>query len=64
VFAPNATETVTVCEFRSELKKNLGEFRMRGTTEERHKRYQASSSYLDALTRAPQNNDADAEDST
>lgn len=50
VFAPNATETVTVCEFRAELKKNLGEFRTRGSSEERHERYQATTSYLDALT--------------
>lgn len=50
VFAPNVTETVSVCEFRAELKKNLGAFRDRGTSEERHARYQASSHYLDALT--------------
>jgi hypothetical protein len=49
VFAPNVTETVSVCEFRAELKKNLGAFRERGTVAERHARYQASSSYLDAL---------------
>ena len=53
VFAPNATATVTVCEFRAGLKKNLGEFRTRGTIEERHERYQASTSYLDALASAP-----------
>jgi len=49
VFAPNATEVVTVCEFRAELKKNLGAFRTRGTAEERHARYQASTNYLHAL---------------
>jgi hypothetical protein len=34
VFAPNVTATVTVCEFRAELKKNLGEYRRRGTADE------------------------------
>lgn len=53
VFAPNATETVTVCEFRAGLKQNLEEFRTRGTVEERHERYQASSTYLDALAHTP-----------
>lgn len=48
-FAPNVTETVTVCEFRAELKKNLGAYRTRGTPDERHARYQASTNYLDAL---------------